>query len=136
MRYWSWIAIAIAVVALAALIYPLVQTKQRLTLVQSELGRATEQVVQARAGTAELEKVIANLKIELDAANKTRTQLQANLDAANSEIEQSKKQLGAAKAKLVENQSKNEELGAQLQEAKRAADEFTGKTLGKRPTGC
>jgi len=43
MRQWPWIAIAVAVVALAALIYPLVQTQKRLKLVQSELGRANEQ---------------------------------------------------------------------------------------------
>jgi hypothetical protein len=59
MRHWLWIAIAVAVVALTALIYPLVQTQKRLKLVQSELGKANEQVVQARAGTAERERVIA-----------------------------------------------------------------------------
>ena len=75
MRHWSWILTAVAVVALAVVIYPLVQTQKRLRLIQAELGRANEQVVQERAGTAELERVITNLKSELDAANKTHTQL-------------------------------------------------------------
>ena len=56
MRHWPWILVALAVVAMAVLVYPLLQTQQRLRLVQSELGRANEQVVQARAASAELER--------------------------------------------------------------------------------
>ena len=80
MRVWAWIAIGLAVVALAFLVFPLVQ-------VQTELRLANEQVVQARERMAELERVVANLKTELDAANRARTQLQSGLDEANSEIE-------------------------------------------------
>jgi septal ring factor EnvC (AmiA/AmiB activator) len=80
MRAWAWIAIGLTVVALAFLIFPLVQ-------IQTELRLANEQVVQARARMAELERVVANLKTELDAANRARTQLQGGLDKANSEIE-------------------------------------------------
>jgi predicted nucleic acid-binding Zn-ribbon protein len=75
MRVWAWIAIGLAVVALAFLVFPLVQ-------VQTELRLANEQVVQARARMAELERVVANLKTELDAANRARTQLQSGLDEA------------------------------------------------------
>ena len=82
MRHWSWILTAVAVVALAVVIYPLVQTQKRLRLAQAELARANEQVVQTRAGTAELERVIANLKTELDAANRARTQLQGSFEEA------------------------------------------------------
>jgi chromosome segregation ATPase len=80
MRVWAWIAIGLAVLALAFLVFPLVQTQTKLRL-------ANEQVVQARAGMAELERVVANLKTELDAANRARTQLQGGLDKANVEIE-------------------------------------------------
>ena len=79
MRVWAWIAIGLAVVALAVLFFPLVHMQKELRLVQIELGRANEQV-------AELERVVANLKTELDAANRARTQLQGSLDEANSEI--------------------------------------------------
>jgi len=80
MRVWAWIAIGLAVAALACLIFPLVQ-------IQTELRIANEQVVQARARTAELERVVANLKTELDEANRAQTQLQGSLDEANSDIE-------------------------------------------------
>ena len=73
MRVWAWIAIGLAVVALAFLLFPLVQ-------IQTELRLANEQVVQTRARMGELERVVANLKTELDASNRTRTQLQSDLD--------------------------------------------------------
>src|SRR5680860_217023 len=85
MRHWSWILTAMAIIALAVVIYPLVQTQKRLRLVQTELNRANEQVVQAKAGAAELERVVANLKTELDAATMARTELQGNLEEANSD---------------------------------------------------
>jgi len=53
----------------------------------NEIELANEQVVQARAGMGELERVVANLKTELDASNRARTQLQSDLDEAHSEIE-------------------------------------------------
>jgi chromosome segregation ATPase len=78
MRVWVWIAIGIVVAALAVL--PLVQ-------LQMELRLANEQLVQARAKIAEFKGVVANLKTELDAANRARTQLEGGLKEANSEIE-------------------------------------------------
>ena len=80
MRVWAWIAIGLAVAALALLVFPMLQ-------IQRDLRLANEQVVQARARIAELESVVANLKTELDAANRGRTQLQGALEEANSEIE-------------------------------------------------
>jgi len=82
MRVWAWIAIGLAVFALAFLVFPLVQ-------IQTKLRLANEQVVQARAGMAELERVVANLKTELDASNRARTQLQSDLDEAEIEKKQS-----------------------------------------------
>jgi septal ring factor EnvC (AmiA/AmiB activator) len=80
MRVWAGIAIGVAVVALAVLFLPLVQ-------IQRDLRLASEQVVEARARVAELERIVANLKTELGVANRARTQLQDGLDQANSEIE-------------------------------------------------
>ena len=80
MRVWAWIAIGLAVAALALLVFPMLQ-------IQRDLRLANEQVVQARARIAELESVVANLKTELDAANRGRTQLKGALEEANSEIE-------------------------------------------------
>ena len=34
MRHWRWIVVALAVIAMAVLVYPLVQTQKRLRLVQ------------------------------------------------------------------------------------------------------
>ena len=86
MRVWAWIAIGLAVVALAFLVSPLVQ-------IQTELRVANEQVVQARTGMAELERVVANLKAELDAAHQARTQLQSALDEANAEIKKQQSEI-------------------------------------------
>ena len=96
MRGWLGIAIGLVVVALAVLFFPLVETQRDWKL-------ANEQVVQTTARVSELERVVANLKAELDAANRARTQLQGGLDEANSEIEK--------------RQSEIERLSAQLEKA-------------------
>ena len=93
MRVWAWIAIGLVVAALALLVFPLLQ-------IQTELRLANEQVVQARARIAELERVVANLKTELDAANRARTQLQGGLEEANSEIEKRQFELERLKDEL------------------------------------
>jgi chromosome segregation ATPase len=92
-RVWAWIAIGLVVAALAVLVFPLVQ-------IQTELKLANEQVVQARARIAELERVVANLKTELDAANRARTQLQGGLEEANSEIEKRQSEVERLSAEL------------------------------------
>jgi peptidoglycan hydrolase CwlO-like protein len=104
MRVWAWIAIGVAVVALAVLFFPLVQ-------IQRDLRLANDQVVQARARMAELERVVANLKTELDAANRARTQLQGSLDEANSEIEKRQSEVERLSAELekVTNAAKDPE---------------------------
>ena len=93
MRAWAWIAIGLAVVGLAVLLFPLVEMQKELRLVRIELGRAKEQV-------AELERVAANLKTELDAANQARIQLQRGLDEANSEIKKSQSEVERLSAEL------------------------------------
>jgi len=93
MRAWAWIAIGLAIVALAVLLFPLVEMQKELRLVRIELGRAKEQV-------AELERVAANLKTELDAANQARIQLQRGLDEANSEIKKSQSEVERLSAEL------------------------------------
>ena len=138
MRQWPWIALAVAVVALAALIYPLVQTQKRLTLVQSELGRANEQVVQARAGATELERVVANLKTELDAATMARRELQGNLEEANSDVEHMRMEFDAAQAELEKAKQAagqaNEELANARKELEAASAEVNRLTAD-RDTG-
>ena len=98
MRVWAWIAIGVAVAALAFLVSPLVQ-------IQTELRLANEQVVQARAGIAELERVVANLKTELDAANQARTQLQSGLDEANAEIKKGQSEIERLNTELEKRHS-------------------------------
>ena len=93
MRVWAWIAIGIVVAALAVLIFPLVQ-------LQMELRLANEQVVKARARIAEIGGVVANLKTELDAANRARTQLEGGLKEANSEIEKRQSEIERLSAEL------------------------------------
>ena len=93
MRVWAWIAIGLAVFALAFLVFPLVQ-------IQTKLRLANEQVVQANAGMAELERIVANLKTELDASNRARTQLQSDLDEAHSEIEKNQSEVERLRTEL------------------------------------
>ena len=79
-----FIASAFAILALiiVVLVIALLQGQRHLRSMQSELGRTNEQVVQARAASAELEKTMATLKTELDEAGKKLIQLQGNLDEA------------------------------------------------------
>lgn len=72
MRAWALIAIGLIVAMVAVLGPPMVQLQKDLNI--------------AKTRNAELERVVANLKTELDAANKARTQLQGGLEEANSEI--------------------------------------------------
>ena len=91
MRVWAGVGIGIAVVVLAVLFFPLVQ-------IQRDFRLANEQVVEARARVAELEKVVSHLKAELQAANEMRTQLQSRLDEANIEIQKLRAELEKATA--------------------------------------
>jgi peptidoglycan hydrolase CwlO-like protein len=118
MRVWAWIAIGLAVAALALLVSPLVQ-------IQTELRLANEQVVQARAGIAELERVVANLKTELDAANQARTQLQSGLDEANAEIKKGQSEIERLSSEL-ENATKAKDAEAPDQKGGSAAEPSDG----------
>jgi septal ring factor EnvC (AmiA/AmiB activator) len=113
MRVWAWIAIGIALVALAVLLFPLVE-------IQRDLRLANEQGVQARARIAELERLVADLKTELNEANRARTQLQGDLDEANSEIEK--------------RQSEVERLTAELEKATTAKDAQPPTQEGDSPS--
>jgi septal ring factor EnvC (AmiA/AmiB activator) len=86
MRIWALIAIGVVVALVAVLGPPLLQLQKDLTA--------------ARAKTAELESVIANLKTELDAANQSRTQLQGSLKEAHSEIEKRQAEVERLSAEL------------------------------------
>ena len=119
MRAWAWIAIGLAVVALAVLFFPLVHMQKELRLVQIELGRANEQV-------AELERVVANLKTELDAANRARTQLQGSLDEANSEIKKRQSEVERLSAELEKATNLAKDAEAAHQEGDSASEPSNG----------
>jgi septal ring factor EnvC (AmiA/AmiB activator) len=88
MRTWQWVALGLLVVALVALVFPLLRTQKELRAVEGELKNANDQLVQARSEATDLERVIANLKTQLDVATRAQSQLQGSLNEANSEIEQ------------------------------------------------
>src|SRR6185295_1909794 len=121
MLRWPFVASALAIVALiiVLLLVSLVQGHKQLRSVQKELGRTNEQVVQHKAATAELEKSVANLKTELDAADKKRTELQGNLDEANSDNEVLRNELGAAQSQLKEKEAQAQELTTELEKTKK-----------------
>ena len=97
MPIWAWIVGAVIVIGIILTGYLMVQTQQRLETVQSERESAKEEVVQANARTAELDKQVANLKPELEKGNAERNELQTKLDQANSEIERLESELEQAK---------------------------------------
>ena len=83
MRNLLAITLGLAVLALIALVIPLVSTQRHLREVQREFAKTNEQVVQDRAESHQFERTISNLKTELDTANKARTELKGNLEEAN-----------------------------------------------------
>jgi chromosome segregation ATPase len=105
MRAWALIAIGLVVAMVAVLAPPLVQMQKDLTA--------------ARTRNAELERVVANLKTELDAANQARTQLQGGLEEANSEI--------------TKRQSEIERLSAELEKAIDLANDATARNQQRDP---
>src|SRR5690349_12690643 len=100
MLRWPFIATALAIIALiiVLLLVSLAQEHKHLTSVQKELGRTNQQVVK-------LENVIADLRTELDEANKARTQLQSNLSEANTKAGQLGKDLNTAQSQLKEKEA-------------------------------
>ena len=67
-RNWVWMAVGVvALLSLAVMAYALVLTQGQLRVVRAELGRANEQLAQARAGATDLERLVANLKKEIEA---------------------------------------------------------------------
>ena len=94
MRRLPYIALGLAIIALVLVAIPL---QGRLRVLQNELRTTNGQLVQARAASAELERVVATLKTELDATNRARTDFQTNLDEATSDNEQLRKDIEAAK---------------------------------------
>src|SRR6188472_1538254 len=123
MRRLPFLASALAIIALiiVLLLVSLVEGHKQLRSVQKELGRTNEQVVQHKAATADLEKSVANLKTELDAADKKRTELQGNLDEANSDNDVLRRELDAAQSQLKEKEANAQELTNELEKTKKDA---------------
>jgi chromosome segregation ATPase len=118
MRRLPWIALGLAIIALVLVAIPL---QSRLRVLQHELGTTNRQLVQARAASAELERVNAKLKTELDAVSKARTQLQGHLDEANTKAEQLGKDLNTAQSQLKEKEAHEKELTTELEKTKKEA---------------
>ena len=116
MRRLPWIALGLAIIALVLVAIPL---QSRLRVLQHELGTTNRQLVQARAASAELERVNARLKTELDAVSKARTQLQGHLDEANTKAEQLGKDLNTAQSQLKEKEVHEQELTTELEKTKK-----------------
>ena len=115
---WVWILAAVIVVGFMALGSRLIQTQQRLRAVEIELGGAKEETGRARAGAAELAKVVENLRLELKAANTALNEYQGKLDKANATIAELSKKLDTAQADLGKQQSQLQDMEAELKYAK------------------
>jgi predicted nucleic acid-binding Zn-ribbon protein len=114
MHRLPYIALGLAVIALVLVAIPL---QGRLRVLQNELGSTNAQLVQARAASAELEKLVATLKTELDAANRARTDFQTNLDEATSDNEQLRKDIDAAQTQSANAAKEAEAEHSKLQAA-------------------
>ena len=114
MHRLAYIAIGLAIIALVLVAIPL---QGRLRVLQNELGSTNAQLVQARAASAELEKLVATLKTELDAANRARTDFQTNLDEATSDNEQLRKDIDAAQTQSANAAKEAEAEHSKLQAA-------------------
>ena len=114
MRRLPYIALGLAIIALVLVAIPL---QSRLRALQHELGTTNRQLVQARAASAELEKLVATLKTELDAANRARTDFQTNLDEATSDNEQLRKDIDAAQTQSANAAKEAEAEHSKLQAA-------------------
>jgi hypothetical protein len=114
MHRLAYIALGLAIIALVLVAIPL---QGRLRVLQNELGSTNAQLVQARAASAELEKLVATLKTELDAANRARTDFQTNLDEATSDNEQLRKDIDAAQTQSANAAKEAEAEHSKLQAA-------------------
>ena len=116
MRSWRWIVIGLAVVAFAALVFPLVLTQNRLRETHSQL-------VQARKAITELESALSGSRTELDIANKARSESEADLKLANSQTQEFKKKFEEAQSELNEAKSQIARLMPQFEEANRVLEQ-------------
>ena len=87
MRAWALIVIGLAVAMVAVLGPPLVQMQKDLSAARTQKRRSSE-------------RVIANLKTELDAANQARTRLQGGLEEAKLEITKRQSEIERLTAEL------------------------------------
>src|SRR6185437_7789881 len=114
MRYWLAIALVLGLVALVALVLPLVQSQRHLSEVRAELGRTNGQLVQA-AGT------ISNLKAELDAAQAQLKGRQAQVQELTTEIEKARRDSDQKVA------AEHEASQSQIEALSKAADDAKAK---------
>ena len=117
-----WKAILGAVFVVVIVLTGLVQTRQNLGTMQSELETAERATDQAKARATEFAKRFTNLSSELEEVTAQRKELQTKLDQATSE----------ANAQLEEKQSQLEAVQSELEAAKQVADQAKGAGYGGR----
>ena len=106
------IAAGLAIIAPGVVVLLVAAIQRHL---KQELGRTNEQVVK-------LEKVIGNLKMELDAENKARTQLEGHLNEANSDNDHRRQELDTAQSESKEKDARAQELTDELEKARKEAE--------------
>ena len=116
MRAWRLIVIGLAVLAFAALVFPLVLSQNRLRATHSEL-------VKARKAITELESALSGSRTELDIGNKARSESEADLKLANSQKQEFKKKFEDAQTELNEAKSQIARLMPQFEEANRVLEQ-------------
>src|ERR1044071_4656485 len=104
MRAWRWVVIGLAVIAFAALVFPLVLSQNRLKETHSEL-------VKARKTIAELQSALSASRTELDIADKARSESEA---LANSQRQDFRKKFEDAQSELDEAKSQIARLMPQI----------------------
>ena len=114
MRYWPAIALGLGVVALVALVLPLVQSQRHLSEVRAELGRTNGQLVQA-TGT------ISNLKAELNSAQSQLKDREAQVQELTTELEKTRRD---ADQKVA---AEHEASQSQIAALSKAADDAKAK---------
>lgn len=123
MRYWPAIALGLGVLALIALVFPLVQSQRHLTKVRAELGRSNERLVEAT-------RAISNLKTVLDSVQSQLKDREAQLQELTAEVEKASRD---ADQKMA---AEHEASQSQIDALSKAADEAKAKVSEAEKANC
>ena len=120
MRYWPPIALGLGIVALIALVLPLVQSQRHLSVVRAELGRTNGQLVQATG-------IISDLKAELNSAAAEREASQSRIEALSNAADDAKAKLSAAEKQIADLKEQLESVNGELAKSKDATEQANAK---------